>query len=303
MTWKMFYQLTEIFTTPLDVMWLILAFSYSYFYYGAFNWAFTVPAFIVVFLFHLIINMQNNYMDYKNASDEGIYKTEISTIGRNNMDMTVIRKLLIGMSTIAGVIGLVLAFFTGLPTLIIGSIASILGFSYSAGPKPLNSTIFCEIAVSIPIAICIPATYLYLGSIGEWTFDAVAVGKLILITMVPAIIWFILQLSNNTCDLEQDLQNGRKTLVSYIGIPRAIKVFQTGFWLSGLMIILLVVLKLAPVVTLFAFLLYPFVWKKISVFFTNQNKREVYMVLVKNNSLIVMIYIALFALGSLISNL
>ncbi|WP_263854035.1 hypothetical protein [Paucilactobacillus nenjiangensis] len=41
MTTKLFYQPTEIYTTPLDLMWLILAASYSYYtvrLIGALRW-------------------------------------------------------------------------------------------------------------------------------------------------------------------------------------------------------------------------------------------------------------------------
>lgn len=303
MTAKLFYQLTEIYTTPLDLMWLILAASYSYYYYGTFNWTFAVMALVLVFMFHLITNMQNNYMDYVHASDDGSYKTKTSTIGKNEINLKSVKKWLYSLAIIPVIGGLLLAYFTGPVTLGIGVLAVIIGLAYSAGPKPLNSTFLGEFAVSFPIAICIPMTYIYLGSLNSWQFDGVSMLRAAAISLVPFLICYILQLANNTCDLEEDIQNGRKTLAYYLKKPTIFKLFTIMFWASAIIMLPLALFRLAPVTILLSWVVYFQAWQKSKVFFTNQDKATVYGILVKNISQIIVVYVLLFMIGTILEKL
>ena len=303
MTTKLFYQLTEIYTTPLGLIWLILATSYSYYYYGTFNWGFAVVALILVFMFHLITNMQNNYMDYLHASDGGTYKTKTSTIGKNQINLKSVKTWMYSLAIVPILGGLALGYLTGPVTFGIGILAVIIGLAYSAGPKPLNSTFLCEFAVSFPIAICIPMTYVYLGSINSWQFDGVSMLRSAAISLVPFLIFYMLQLANNTCDLDEDVQNGRKTLVYYLQKLAVFKVFTVLFWTAGLVIFPLVLFKLAPWTILLTWVIFPKVCKKSKIFFSNQDKATVYGILVKNNSQIVMLYVLLFAIGTMIERI
>ena len=61
--------------------------------------------------------------------------------------------------------------------------------------------------------------------------------------------------------------------------------------------------KLAPWTILLTWVIFPKVWQKSKIFFSNQNKATVYGILVKNNSQIVMLYVLLFAIGTMIEKI
>ncbi|CAM2735256.1 prenyltransferase [Fructilactobacillus fructivorans] len=304
MTWKYFYELTEIYTTPLDVTWLILAASFSYYYYGSFNWLYAIFAFVIVIALHLFLNMQNNLEDYEHATDKTDYKHSTSTIGSNHLSLSMIKHWLLGFGAFIVIAGLILSYFTGWPTLVIGVIGFILGLAYSAGPKPLDATPLCELAVAALIPFFVPLIYMYMGSIHRWNFTLQSVLDAFLVTLLPFILFFIIQLANDTCDLEQDIGNNRHTLVDYIGKQNSIRVFDWIYWLSILVIpILSLVVGIVPYFALVTILIYPYVWSKVKVFNTNQDKEEIYNVIVMNISLIVMLYILTYMVGTVLTYL
>lgn len=303
MTWKLFSELTEIKTAPLDLMWVVYAAAFSYYQFGDFNWIYVLPCMVLVIFFHLIVNMQNNYMDYKNSSTKGDYRTKTSTIGTSGIALSVVKKWLIGLSILPMVGGLILAYYTGWPTLVIGLIATVFGLGYSGGPKPLNSTILCEFSVAFPIAICIPTTYVYLGTLGVHNFD----GKLLLLIVLASLpnffAFFATQLANNICDVDQDVLNGRKTMVSYIGVSKALKVYWGLMTASFVAVIVAVIFGAAAWIDLLTLAFFYVVYQNTKIINTNQNKKEIYGVIVKMNSSISVIFILLLSIAAVIKNL
>lgn len=300
MTWKLFYELTEIYTTPLDVAWLILAISYSYFTFGSYQFTYMLVAFFLVFAFHLIVNMQNNYMDYKNATDLSDYKQKTSTIGKHHLPLSLIRNWLIGLSIVPSIIALWLAYQTGITTLIIGVVSVSIGLLYSAGPRPINSTLFAESLISLAITFSIPLTYIYLGLPDHTAFSSQLFFNVLLITLPNILLGFVGLLANNTCDLKEDIANNRHTLVYFIGQQNAVRLFKIAGGLALVLIPLLVLLKQAPLTTLLITLLYPSVIKQVQPYFAKQIKSETFPLVVKAFSKIAIGYIVLFAIGTLI---
>lgn len=303
MTWKLFSELTEIKTAPLDLMWVVYAAAFCYYQFGNFNWIYVIPCMFLVIFFHLIVNMQNNYMDYKNSSEKGDYRSTTSTIGTSGVELGIVKKWLIGLSIIPMIGGLILAYFTGWPTLIIGVIATVFGLGYSGGPKPLNSTILCEFSVAFPIAICIPTTYVYLGTLGIQKFTWTILLMIVVASLPNFFAFFATQLANNICDVKQDVLNNRRTMVSYIGVPNALKVYWTMIILSFAAVIVSVLSRSTAWLCLGAILYaYP-LYQKTKIINTNQNKKDIYGIIVKTNSSIGVVYILLLVVAATIKNL
>ncbi|KID42363.1 prenyltransferase [Fructilactobacillus fructivorans] len=300
MTWKYFYQLTEMYTTPVDVLLLLFCASFSYYFYGSFNWLYATWAFFIVFGMHLFLNIHNNLEDYEHATDVTDYKHSTSIIGMHHLSLKMIRNWVIGMGVIIAILGLILAYFTGWPTLVIGVIGFGLGVAYSAGPRPLDSTPFCELATGMLIMFFDPLVYVYLGSINRHPFTWGSVWDVFLGTMFLFVLAYITQLANNTCDLHQDIGNHRYTLVYYIGKSDAIKLFTIVFWLTILIIPILSYFGYVPLLSNLTILAYPLAWKKIKVFLTNQSKKEVYHDIVGGVTMLMGIYIVTYMIGTLI---
>ncbi|NVY96171.1 prenyltransferase [Lactobacillus sp. DCY120] len=300
MNWKVFYQMSGLSTPPLDLAWLILAASFSYYYWGRFNWLAPTIALVIVFMFHLIINIQNDLYDFEHASTKTAYKEKTNNIGLYKLDLQVVKKWLAWLAILPIALGLLLAYFTGWPTLVIGSLAAIFGLGYSAGPRPWNSTPLCEFCVAFPIAYMIPLTYVYLGNLGHLTLDWTLVGRMFLVALLPLVMIYIMQLANNICDLQEDVPNGRYTLVYFLTAARAIKLFYLLYWLSAGGLILVVCWGLAPWLTLLTLPLYLIFNRPLQILRHNQHKKEIYnQVIVKHCSQITMTYIALYLVGTI----
>ena len=59
-----------------------------------------------------------------------------------------------------------------------------------------------------------------------------------------------IMLANNICDVEEDIVNNRFTLPYYLGVKNAFKLFKILYYIGYLDIILLVLLKISPVLSL-----------------------------------------------------
>ncbi|MGR3742008.1 prenyltransferase [Companilactobacillus sp. DQM5] len=297
MNWKLFYELTEIYTTPLDVLWFVFAVSYSYYRFKSFNFFYGIIGFLCVFSFHLIVNMHNNYMDYKNAKDEDGYKKKVSTIGTNNIPLTTVRNWIMGLSIIPLIASLWLVYKTGWTTLIIGVICVGIGIFYSFGPRPINSLPIAEITVASAIAFFIPLVYIYLGlndrTIMQWSI----IGEVLLICLPNMLIFFSTLLANNTSDLTEDIKNGRHTLVYFIGKKNAVSLYKIVWITAAVLLPVLSILHIVPYTVLLVILMYPKAYRTIKPYLIKQIKKETYFAALKGVNVVIVPSILLFAVG------
>ncbi|WP_099975045.1 prenyltransferase [Lactobacillus terrae] len=295
----LFVELSEVKSTVLDVSWFVLAASFCYLQFGKFNFLTGILALIVVIFDHMFINFHNNYMDFKHSKDE-FYRTKISTVGMSRGMLGTIRKWMYGLGLVVIILGLVLVYLTNWITLVLGIIGVGIGMLYSAGPKPINSTIFGETLVSIAISILIPVVYVILGLVNVGTLDSSTVINLIIFCLPNTFVVFSAQLCNNTCDLDEDVKNGRYTLPYKIGHDNAISLFKALWALAFLLVPILVILKVTPYTTLILILLYPNIWSTFKPYFREQVKTKTYPLVMKAISKFVLSYIGLIAIGAVI---
>lgn len=286
-------------TTTLDLAWLLLTIAFIYLNYGTFNLLYGVLGFITVFFIHLFINFHNNYMDYRHAKDEE-YRTKISTIGINRESLAIVKKWMYGLAIFPLIVGALLVYQTDWVTLAIGVVGVLIGLTYSAGPKPLNSTMFGEVVVAIAISQLIPIAYSYLGLFGTSKFDSSTVISVILVSLPNTFAFFCAELSNGTCDLELDLKNGRHTLVSKVGKANALSLFKASWAITFLLVPILAVLKVVPYITLLIVLLYPNIWDDLRPYLKDQVKTQTYPLVIKAVSKFSVTYILLIAVGAIL---
>ncbi len=285
-------------TTTLDVAWLLLAIAFIYLNYGTFNILYGILGFIAVFFIHLFINFHNNYMDYRNSTNEE-YRQKISTIGINRESLAIVKKWMYGLAIFPLIIGAFLTYQTGWITLMIGVIGVLVGLSYSAGPKPLNSTMFGEVVVAIAISQLIPIAYSYLGLAGTAKFDSSTAISVILVSLPNTFAFFCAELSNGTCDLEADEKNGRHTLVSKVGKANALSLFKASWAIAFLLVPILALLKVVPYITLLVVLLYPNIWDDLRPYLQKQIKTQTYPLVIKAVGKFSVTYILLIAVGAI----
>ncbi|WP_057767270.1 prenyltransferase [Companilactobacillus tucceti] len=296
---KLFIELSEIRTTILDFAWFVLAVSYSYLTIGTFDFLNGILGFIAVLFIHILINFHNNYMDFKHSKSEE-YRRKISTIGINRESLVIVKKWMYGLTIFPLLIGVFLIYRTNWWTLLIGIICVLIGFSYSAGPRPLNSTIFGSSVVAIAISILIPVVYVYLGTVDSGRLTSSMIINAVIVCLPNAFAMFSAQLCNDTCDLEADKKNGRHTLVVQIGRANALSLFKASWWLTFLLIPILAVLQVVPYITMIAVLLYPNIWDNYHPYLKEQVKRKTYPLVMKAVVRLVNTYVLLVAVGAII---
>lgn len=296
---KLLWELGEIYTSPLNLFLILLGVSFSTYHYNhTWNWRIILYILTIIF-FHVAVNIFNNYMDYKNASDAHDYKIKSNIIGRENLDLAAVKKTFLFFLGLASFFGLLLVWSTNFNLILLG--LGILGFYvglfYSSGPKPLNSLPIAETVTSLFSGFVIPLISAYLCLYDDASFSFQTVKLVFFVSLPMVVMMFNNLLANNTCDLEEDIVNGRKTLVYYLGKKKAVQLFKFVFIFNFLWLILLVYLKLAPLLILILVILFPKYWKNLSPYFEVQDKQKTFSVALKNMAGIMMLYPILYTLG------
>ena len=69
LSWPVYYQLSEIYTAPLNVIWFVFGVAMSFQQYHMFNLINILLCLVDVFLFDLAVNIADNYYDYLHGKD------------------------------------------------------------------------------------------------------------------------------------------------------------------------------------------------------------------------------------------
>ncbi|MFC6289682.1 prenyltransferase [Levilactobacillus angrenensis] len=298
LTWPVFYELTEIYTAPLNVMWFILGAAIAQYYAGTVNWVNVGLCLLVVFIFDLAVNVADNYYDYQHAHDRAGYAQKTNPVGRLALPETGVARLAWGLYALAAVPGVVLVLRTGWPVAVFGAIGYLIGIFYTAGPRPINATPVSAIVVALAIAFLIQLTCVYVSIYGERPLTWSMVGVTFLLCLPLTLIFFTLQMANDTADRAEDIANHRYTLAYYLGQPGSVRLIQMVVVVGSLWPLVNVALGIAPAWTALAVLLLPVMWRGMRPFFAVQDKRRTFMTMVKSASLFFVAYPLLFALGT-----
>ena len=220
--------------------------------------------------------------------------TDINPIGRLKLPLTDVRNLVWISYFISAIPGIILVYRTGWPVLIMGVVGYFIGIFYTAGPKPLNATPICELVVSFFISYFIMLVSIYVTIYGTYPLT----WNLALTTLIRCLpltlIFYALQLANNTCDLHEDLNNGRHTLASYTGKKYALKIIKTLIIAGLLFPIIVVLFGLAKRPLIFSCFLLPILWPKLKQFFEHPDKQTTYLQMIKYLSIFFITYIAIY---------
>ena len=180
---------------------------------------------------------------------------------------------------------------------VFGIVGYLIGIFYTAGPRPINATPFSAIIVALAIAFLIQLTCVYVSIYGQRPLTRTMVGVTFLLCLPLTLIFFTLQMANDTADRAEDIANHRYTLAYYLGQRGSVRLIQGVVVLGSLWPLVNVALGLAPVWTALAVLLLPVMWRGCSRLFRVQDKRQTFMTMVKSASLFFVAYPLLFALA------
>ena len=262
----------------------------------------TAVFFASMFIFDLTTTAINNYIDTKTNGQQLAYQRSLA------------RNIIFAMLVLASGLGLYLAYLTDLVVLLTGVLCFFCGIVYTYGPVAISRIPLGELLSGIFYGFFIPFLMAHInlpsGSIISYGMEGsklqlginlAYLGAIVFLAVAPTLTTANIMLANNTCDLEKDLQVNRFTLVSYIGIPRALKLYKWLYLLSFAGILLTVAFKIAPGVSLLAVAFgLPPALKNIRTFEAKQKKEETFVTSIKNYVLINGLFLLTILLGILL---
>lgn len=296
MSLRVFLELVEIKAKPASVIPFALGMCYSYFYYHQLNWAVVPIFFVAMFLFNMTVDMLDNYNDYHHALSQD-YQRNTNIIGRENIDPGLVRNLIIAFTLISAGLGLYLVSQTGWPVLWSGIFCYAIGFLYSGGPHPISSLPLGELASGFTMGFMITLISVYINSyqVFAWTWPELI--RIFLVALANELWISNLMLANNLCDAQEDENNGRRTIIHFIGKKAALCVYSFKNVASFTVICLLPFLGLAPRTVWLTLLIVPFVYKQNKILLAKQVKTETFITAVKTLLVGASVYLLTYLIG------
>ena len=314
---KSFLKLVEIQTKVASVIPYLIGTFYALYRYENFNLKNAIIMFLSMLIFDMTTTAINNYMDYSKAIKKEGYGYEThNAIVSNNLSPKLVRVTILIMLSIAAVLGLLLVKNTNIIVLLIGGISFIIGITYSFGPIPISRTPFGEIFSGLTMGFIITflAIYIHIFDSGilsinfnqlsniSINFNIIELISIFIICLSPIMGISNIMLANNICDIEEDIENKRYTLPIYIGKKNALKIFKWLYYIGFISIVLGVLLRVLPMVSIVTILVIKLVQKNINRFNKIQTKKDTFGLAVKNFIVTNLVY-ALTILVGFIFNL
>lgn len=180
----------------------------------------------ICILMQAAVNTFNDYYDYVKGSDsaeDNVDPTD-AVLVYNNVNPRSALMLAVGFLVVAFALGAYVIWQAGWIPLAIGIAGAIVVVLYSAGKTPISYLPIGELMSGFVMGGLIPlACYQAITK----CFDPI-----MLVWALPTIIGVgLIMLTNNTCDVEKDIESGRKTLPVLLGRSRARTLYHALVWI------------------------------------------------------------------------
>ncbi len=180
----------------------------------------------ICILMQASVNTFNDYYDYVKGADsaeDNVDPTD-AVLVYNNVNPRSALMLAIGFLVVAFGLGVYVIWFAGWIPLALGIVGAIIVVLYSAGKTPISYLPIGEVVSGFVMGGLIPLAC-YQALTGQ-------LEPLMLVWAMPTIIGIgLIMMTNNTCDIEKDVQTGRKTLSVLLGREKARKAYHFLVWL------------------------------------------------------------------------
>ena len=309
---KIFIEFVELRTKVASFFPMVIGFLWTVYYYKQFNLLNALLFFVAVITFDMCTTAINNTMDYHKAIDLD-YKANENVIGVHQLSLKRMVGIIFVLLGISLIFSISLVFLTDPVLLLMGALCFLIGICYTFGPMPLSRLPLGEIFSGVTMGFGILFLSVYITQFqtlltSEWTTDLLTF-QLKWVEIVRIAWWSIplvcliatIMLANNICDLKTDIANQRHTLVYYIGVQNAVRLYIVLSilpWLGWLSYILLGAL---PTWAGLAFIILPLHFKSIRRFTQKQIKKETFVESVKSFVLFSCTYLLTLILSILLS--
>lgn len=277
MTPKQFLDLVEIRVVIPSVAPLLVGLVYSQWQYARLNWLNAGLLIVATISVHLAVNTFNRYEDAKRQK-ENAYLREAAA--GEVISHRQVRQVALALGIIAAIAGVAVALRTDYVTWVIGIVSFLIGYLYSAGPKPITNTPFGEIVSGLTMGYFIFVAQVYVNT---------------RMTPMPSVLlqWFVvsfpltvfiaeIMLANNIADHDEDEANARHTLVHYIGVSAAKRLYLFAALLAFAEVVVTTLVGWLPVTSYALVMLLPLVMRHARGFIANPVKRDTFILAIKN---------------------
>lgn len=257
MNFKTFLNFTRIQTLPAALLSPIAGLLFSIWYFRDFHLLPTLLFFIGLAAINLFVSAWNNLMDYYKAVDPEYKKWNIIVAKQINPKLAL--KICLSFLVIDILVGLAVLFLTNLAILPIGGFAFLVAIFYTYGPFafsrfPLGELLagLCEGFIGFFLAVYINSFdkgYFFISFDGwkmNWAWDFGVLLPLLLVGLACFVQNFNIMLSDNICDLEQDVKNQRFTLPYYLKTPLSLKLYTFMYLFAAFCILFAIILGILP---------------------------------------------------------
>ncbi|MDD2533936.1 MAG: UbiA family prenyltransferase [Eubacteriales bacterium] len=278
-----FFDFVEIKTKIASFFPFVLGIAILLKMYGSINAFNTSLFFISMIIFDMATTALNNFIDTRTNGQPLAFSRPVS--------LSIILVMLAG----ATAVGIVLAIRSDLIVLLAGAACFAVGIFYTFGPAPISRMPLGELFSGIFMGFFIPFLLIQVnapsGSLAFAQLDlqmftiALRWPALLLLglwTVTPMAVIANIMLANNICDVEHDRTVNRFTLPHYTGIPTALNIFASLYYISLLSWIALVALQQLSAWSLIALVVVIPVEKNIRKFRAIQSKQATFVVSIQN---------------------
>lgn len=197
------------------------------------KWGLFLSMLVASMLIQIATNLFNEYYDYKRGLDHEGSIGIGGSIVRDGFTPRQVLGIALGMYGVAAFLGLFIAASTSWHLIWIGVLSMLVGYLYTGGPLPIAYTPFGEVVAGLFMGYIIIGIsgYIQIGSVSR---------ELMLVSFPMALLIGAILLANNIRDLDNDKENGRKTIACLVGHRQAVYVL-IAFFIAALIGIIVAV--------------------------------------------------------------
>ena len=252
------FQLAAPHTWVAAIMPVLFSIEYSAITYsGKVSILLALILLAICILMQSAVNVLNDYFDFKKGTDSAENSSDDAfdaVLVYNNLNPKSVCSLAIGFLIVAAGMGFYLVYLTGWILLVIGLIGALIVFLYSGGKTPISYMPIGELVSGFVMGGLIPLACCYtLSGVFE---------PLVLLVALPFIFGIgMILFTNNTCDIEKDINAQRKTISVVLGRDMAPNYYHVAilvwivliavlvglFYPAGMPIVIIMVLAAFPV--------------------------------------------------------
>ncbi|GAA0362358.1 1,4-dihydroxy-2-naphthoate polyprenyltransferase [Alkalibacterium iburiense] len=298
MTIKQYILLAQMESTTTSFFPAFIGILYAWYNYNSFRLGFSLLGLLTAVLFHLAVNIRDNYLDYYIADNKNADYAQEMVVGKENIPLKNVKLAYIISGAVALAIGLFLVTQTSLFLLFVGFGGMLIGALYTMGPRPISSTPTGEFFVGLAMGFGIFTAMVYINAFDVIQFDWITIIQIIVASIPTSITVMAISLANNICDLEEDIEDNRFTLPYHIGVDKSLIVYKYFYYAGYTAIILSVVFGTFPRLVALSLLTFPYVLKNIRIFMNKQDKKTTFMTSIINSAVIPVPLIITFFIGA-----